>query len=622
MADLGVKVLVNTGQVVSAKKEVDALNKELDETGKKSLTPGGEGLEESSGLIRKMTEDIRKMRGLATKGERQGGLLDKQQLQDATRLSKQVTDNMSAYSKALSNARSEMGKLIREKVKLDKKPKGFESPTEFIQRQERSTLLGSQIKAYRSQYDFGKKERQFEGVRGRYGEQAERLGGMGAQGKDWMGMGKKMLGPLAGVLTAGAIYKYLGAAGKEFETFSAEEAALKMRGGTGGAKASLGYTPIESLRLSGALGKTTGMGGVALDLATEMAKEFSRSVGIETSTTAGFAGGTYQATGWQGKELKEQLTLLRDTATALGARGRIEEIMQGSQQLLVMAAKNTGGAAVTAEEAQNLNKLQMYLESLPGMIGKGQSGIDMLAQLNRGITSGGQGVGGRLFMQKALGADKVGTAQEMWEFRGQMEKGLQDPENLKGILDLAYKQWGKGKEGGLSVIGKSHLSAMFGELSTKQADILGTPGFREMVNKAPSQALEALKKEKDAPKRLAKYEGKLAVTSPMETAAEAARLQVEAGEPVSTVTDAMKTLKNVAIGSAVGEKFRGVSGGFSTADIAEKFELQKTEGKSEENSSKMVEQQEKTNMLLEKIVTGGMPGSLPLSAPSVSESHN
>ncbi|MCK5607603.1 hypothetical protein KAR91_37310 [Candidatus Pacearchaeota archaeon] len=575
MTEVGIKVPVDTSQVKAAKKDVEFLNKALQESEKHDLKPGGEGLEESSVLIQKVTEDIRRMKGLVSRGERQGGLLNKKQFQEAEVLSKKIGDNLGSYAEKVSKARSEMAALVKEKKELEKAPSGFESPAAFIKRQERVSHLGRQIEETRKSGQFDKRFEQIDKLSARERTASEDIGGFGRQGPGMPAMLKKFMGPAAIAMGAAAIYKFAAKSNEEFNRFNTPATALRMRGGQGIVSGTYGYSPMESLAIEDRLNQGAGFGGKNLTALTETAKRFSRKAGItDTGETTGYMTGIYQATGWKDKEYSKQLKDVREGAIANKQEGRIIEILHGNQQIMQMAARNMGGTAVTPSEASHLTNLQMSIEARGGMAGKGQSGIDFISRLNRGITGGGSDPGSQLLLHKALGGDEVNTVEEMWEYRKKMEKGIKDPENLKNILKLARKLWGEDKQGDLSALGKENLLANFGELSTNEMDILGSREFYESQMKDPKKALADRISTVDAQKRIKEKETMSGTTRLDKILAEEAKIGLKAGEKGSVAFDAARQLKVAALGASVGESHKGAGGGFSTDDIREIYEKQ------------------------------------------------
>ena len=575
MTEVGIKVPVDTSQVKAARKDVDFLNKALQESEKHELKPGGEGLEESSVLIQKVTEDIRRMKGLVSRGERQGGLLNKKQFEEAESLSKKIGDNLGSYAEKVSKARSEMAALVKEKKELEKAPSGFESPAAFIKRQERVSHLGRQIEETRKSGQFDKRFEQIDKLSARERTASDDIGGFGRQGPSMPSMLKKFMGPAVIAMAAGAAYKYISSSDEKFKQFNTPATALRMRGGTDLLSGTYGYGAMESLGISDRLSKGVGFGGERLGELTETAKRFSRKAGIsDASDTTGYMTGVYQATGWKDKEYSKQLKDVREGAISNNQGGRIVEILQGNQQILQLAARNSGGTAITAPQASHLTNLQMSLEARGGMAGKGQSGVNFISKINRAITGGGSDPGSQMLLHKALGGDNVSSEEQMWEYKRKMESGIKDPENIKSILTWARKQYGVDKKGDLSARGKFHMGSLFKDMGVEEMDILTGGEFYGDMMKDPEKAMADRKNTKEAQKRLKRVEAETGVAKTDELLAREGKLDIKAGEKANQLFNLGIAGRVAVKGGAIGEGHEGVGGGFSTDDIREIYDKQ------------------------------------------------
>lgn len=259
--------------------------------------------------------------------------------------------------------------------------------------------------------------------------------------------------------TAGRMAGYAAAIGGGFSLFSllhdsvnqtasygAGEADLLMRGGNDRFRHNAklqGYTPEEALAIQNAIGSRTGFQDKELNDASYQAAWYGRRMGMSGQSVSNYIGGTYAATGWSGDSISEgsvdkQLKYLRDTAVALGARGRIEEVLHNNQQIMTSIVQGRGGKELSATERMDTLAMQMALWGTSGQLGKGQSGANLLATMDQSIRGGGKTPGEKMFLAQALGVESVNSLEDIWEFNKRMNEGA-SKRNVKSVIDYSLK---------------------------------------------------------------------------------------------------------------------------------------------------------------------------------------
>lgn len=482
---IGIALNVDARTVRSAKQEVEFLNKTLKETENLAeQTTVGEGFADYSEIVKRLSEDIRRLKGIATSGDRQGGLLRKEQFVEAEKLSTRIRENFTAYGKDLAKAREELTRLVRERETLEKAGASgkYESPEAHARRMERLGIVKGDEAAREAELQkLLKHQGRISGLRSQGEEATSAIGGLGSV----PGAGfpiKKMLGVGAALLGGMSVLQFLNDSMSKAIAFGAGESDLTMRGGRNlrSNASTYGFAPIDSLSILDSLNRSTGMGGGSLGRLGETAKMFSRGRGLSEDEVTGYMGGIYQATGLTAPLFEKHMERLRDSVEKSGVGGRSGEFLRLNQQLLSRIAQGMG-AEVNGQELQWLTALQSGLWSMPGMSGKGEMGADILSRLDQGIRGGGKSPGEQLFLFRALNGGGVTTTDEYMQFLGRREKGLGDPRNLKAVFELAKKEFGSDDSGRLSSTGRLSLMSLFG-LTTKQADMLSDMGSQGMFD--------------------------------------------------------------------------------------------------------------------------------------------
>lgn len=477
---VGIDIAVNAEKVKAAKRDLGVLNSELGKTkdigGKLDLGSGN--IEHVSDLVRRLGEDVRRLKSIAGSGDKQGGLLRPQQFEQAEKSSKRIKENFSAISAEIGKARESLNKLVSERDRLNKIGTSgkYESPADYMRRMGRVEELEGQIAA---------KEKYLAGVdrlrvrAGRYSRDAgaagDAIGGYGAIGAPGLGsmLGKRMMAGGLALLGGISAVSLLKDAYSQGETFQPAAADLTMRGGVDLRKNAgiLGFLPMEHLQLLDALNRGTGLGGEALNAAGLAAKRFSRGFGLSTDITSGYLGATIQATG--GQSVEKQLNRIASAIEKGGIGGRSEEFLRLNASLLSKLAQGTGGRALTGAQTDFVTGLQTFLWNREGMAGKGESGASFMSNLDEGLRQGGRSPGEQLFFfkaaERAMGRP-IRSASDYEKFLSMKDQGIQNRDYLRSALELARDQFGGNGKGGLSTIGRLSIRRLFG-LRSAQVDM-------------------------------------------------------------------------------------------------------------------------------------------------------
>jgi hypothetical protein len=517
---IGIDLHVNSSQVRHGRQEVEFLNKALRETEKLGdkgpvRVPGGlpgtspgrlketaedlrriklltdTGQAQGSGLLKEITADLQRIKRLADTGQRHGGLLKREQFAEAEKLSKKIRGNFDAYGKGLGKARQELTRLIQEKQRLLSVGESgkFESPADYIRRQGRlreidARLPDAERRAASSRKNIGRASDLARQSR----EQDERLAGMGVDNGmgPLMGYGKRAMGFGLALMGGMAMLGFLKNSISEETMYAYGESDLQRRGAVNMRPFATthGFTPMEHMQVADTLNRGTGFGGVKLLAATETAKAFARGQGLSGDVVSGYMGGIQQGTGLSAQLYVKHMERLRDAFVKADVGGRNAEFLQLNRQLVNQLAAGAGGRALSSSQLEWLTGLQATMWSQPGMLGKGESGANLLSTLDQCIRAGGRTPGEQLFFWQAFGGDKIKTAADYYEFEKRKEAGLSDPRNLRDSYNLAVRKYGVGRDGKLSELGRMALTKLFPKMKLSQADMLADLGARGMLNQA------------------------------------------------------------------------------------------------------------------------------------------
>lgn len=484
---IGIDIKVNASQVGTAKREVGFLSRalrEIEEHGEIDL--GNDRLAETGALVKRLGSDVQRLKSLAAAGDRKGGIIHKDQLQEAEKLSRRIRENFAGYSGTLSQARGELTKLIRERRALDEVGKSarYEAPDAFIRRQERMQGLQAEIDAKQAEVGRLEAHRIRLGVLRREGTEAAGS----VTGFDTPGLGtgllRKSLAAGATLFGGLSVIALLRESFDQAKHFAPAEADLEVRGGRNLRENSgtLGFLPLEHLRAADTLNRRLGYGREELNSLTDTAKRFARGHGITVDAVTGYASGTHQSLYLSAPLFEKHLNRLTSAIGKAGVGGRVEEFLSLNRDLLGRISQGIGGRELSGHEAGWLTSLQAALWERPGAMGKGESGVSFLGKLDAGIRSGGKTPGEQLFLWNAMGGDSVHNIADYERLLERKERGIGDSRNLKAVLELAQREFGSDDKGGLSPLGRLNLRSIFGltvEQTRTASDMLAEGTFDE-----------------------------------------------------------------------------------------------------------------------------------------------
>lgn len=464
---LGIAIRVDAAQVRDAKKSVEFLNQALRETEDQGgIDLGDDRLADTSALVKRLAEDVRRLRSIAGSGDRNGGLIRRDQLQEAEKLTARIRDNFSGVSAVLGKAREELAKLIQERRTLgDVDGSGkYESPQAYFTRKERMESLQGEIAGKQAALHRLEKFRpRFSGLQREGAEAAGAISGFGPPGLGGQLLQKSLAAGatlFAGLSVVGLFREALDTA----KLFAPLESDLMLRGGRNLREnaATYGFRPIEHLHATDLLNRRLGFGGAELNEAAETAKRFSRGFGLSAETTAEYAAGIHQSLGLTAPLFERHLNRLTAAVEKAGVGGRLEEYMRQNQELLHRVSQGMGGRELTDRESTWISSLQASLWAQRGMMGKGASGVDFLSRFHEGIRGGGRTPGEQLFLFQALAGGDIKTIGDYEGYLERQESGIGDPRNLKDILNTTRRHFGDDGQGGLSTLGRMNLRTIFG----------------------------------------------------------------------------------------------------------------------------------------------------------------
>jgi len=483
---IGIELVVDARRVKEARREVDFLNKGLREMeNTEDLAPGKEGLQETSAIIRKISEDIRRMKGLTVKGEQQGGLLKKEQFQEAATLSKRIGQNMAEYTKEISKARNELSKLLSEKTKLERTSPS--DPHKWVAAQERLESMKGQENKLRTHYerlrrqdpkaqDLARSGTGYTETIGSYGDAPSAEGGGSMTGA--VALARKAVGAVALVMGGASLVSVARNAWSGYHTLAEKESGLLLRG----VRFNRGLSPWnfmqgESADTAMSLRRTTG----AADPETlDRVQRFARLSSIDPGAATGIVGEYYHTTGADPQKQRQAI----DALLYMGKQakdGRSEQLLGLINTNLMIAARSQGGRALTTAQASTVMAQTSALYNAPGTMGF-SSGLFQTMQ--NGLMPGGDPTSEILKWDIIGGFKGPLTPERMIDLQTRRNAGLNNPDNLRRALAGA-RRYSKTRAG--QIMYMQMVLNSFGEQGgvDKAAAIIDN-GERILSAKAPS----------------------------------------------------------------------------------------------------------------------------------------
>lgn len=447
---IGIGITVDVRQVKEACREIDFLNKGLKQVEDADLAPDKDGLQATSELIRKISEDIRRMKGLVVKGEQQGSLLKKEQFQEAATLSKRIGQNMGEYTKEITKARAELTKLLEEKAKLGRTSSA--NPHEWVVAQERIERLNDREKGLRSNYDRLKRnDPKAQDLARRGSEYADAIGSYGdAPGEEGVGtagaaMAIGYLRRAAGygtmLLGGGSLLSVARNSWGEYHKLADKESGLMLRGVRFNRELSpWGYLQVESADTAMSLRRATG----AFDGETlSRIQRFSRLNAMDPAATVGLIGGYYNVTAADPQKQRQAI----DALLYMGKQakdGRSEQLLGLINQNLMIASRAQGGRELTSSQTSTVMAQTAALYNAPGTMGFTSN----LYQTMQNALMPGGSPASEILKWDIAGGFQNGplTSERMIELQQRRNAGLNDPTNLRRAIAGA-RRYSKSRSG-------------------------------------------------------------------------------------------------------------------------------------------------------------------------------
>ena len=553
MSTMGIRLGVDWSQVKTAKSHVDDLNKSLLGTGKRdiNLLPD---MEASNEILKEVAKEITKIRSIASKGEKSGGILSKRDLKEAEKLAKDIGKDFKSYEKSLDSVADKLDGLISKRRQLqnmrDKSWRKSEQKELDGQISEINRKIATASKFFdKHGVKSGALQRQFDDAYGSIGGMRAPIPGQGL-GKKAMKYGLALAGgasvyAMATDAMGRAVGYNSGMSKLEMQHNAAMVRALN------NGRATMGYGAMEHLEIAGRVSGGTGFTNYGLVSAIEDIKRFSRGAGVDADITSGHAAATYQATGLRSAEYTHLLKEIKGALKEGDIRGRSETFMSNNQSMIQQISAGRGGAAMSSGDMTRLTDMQLMFWTRAGVMGQGQSGLNLMSKLDSGIRSGGGGDPNKeMFMMNALAGGNIRGIDDYVKYLKVKDKGLLGSDtsdsNLNKVMDYTAKRFGKNKDGGLSSYGLINLMESFG-LTIDQAQMMSDLYGRgeltsKNLKKRGAELIDGSDYEEDQNRYLSTKGGQHS-----QLLAEIEDLKIALGEPL---VDAIDGFKEVMVDAA------------------------------------------------------------------------
>jgi len=168
-----------------------------------------------------------------------------------------------------------------------------------------------------------------------------------------------------------------------------------------------------------------------LDTAMTSQAEFSRVTGSSAETTSQFWSGMFDSAALVGNDVKDIQNAFVGGIKESGMQGREEAQLKATESLVSTISQ---GRTVGREGVLNLMGLQSVLNQSGVKPLRGETGSQFLQDINTGIRQGIDDPSTRLMFGQGSIYQGLGGS---WELAQQMEKGIQDPRNIRTIGSIA-----------------------------------------------------------------------------------------------------------------------------------------------------------------------------------------
>jgi hypothetical protein len=497
---LGIGLRVDSSEAKTAKQELLDTAKALDDLSRHS----GVSIDIQGGafaeMARQMNETMRKLENLNSRISATGGQKTVAQEQEAVRLMQKQKSDASEYEKILAQIGNRLDALYERKKKLER--------TQFVAGSDEQIRAKDELDKINKELD--NKTSLYEKIQGRYDPRIDRAlkrstsaaqeiagyetkpeeSGGGGLGVNWWQWGKRGLLIGAGILGYRGLASIVSESKDEARELGIANVGLAMRGGglltrdiARGVASDSGYKSNEQMEINDLINRNTGLGGDQLFRFTRSLMRQGRETGVGGDTLAQYVSATFPATFW-GKAGQRYdgvqdpynatftaIKLLRDSAVALSAGGRLHEVLDTNAKLLTDLVGRRSGKEMTLLDQEQTTMMQMALWGA-GKMGQGVSGVNLIEAMDQGIRGGGQSPGMQALIFQAMGGEGVKSRQDIWNLQLRQAEGA-SVRNVVAVLDYAEKF---GRLAGMSKedadVGLKQNLVGLG-LSPQQAEFLG-----------------------------------------------------------------------------------------------------------------------------------------------------
>ena len=200
MAGIGIGINVDARQVAAAKVSIEKTKDALQHLGEPVELAGKTGLKETSVLVKRLSDDINRLKGIAFSSDKQGGLLNAKQFQEAATVSAKLGKNMADFAAQVGKVRQEITKLKGEIKTLDQQEYNSDSPQERSKIEAKRRQVQRRLKQQQKRYgQLEGQEDQFQGEFNEYTTDVQNSGMEKQQPRSGLGI-KKALGYGAALL--------------------------------------------------------------------------------------------------------------------------------------------------------------------------------------------------------------------------------------------------------------------------------------------------------------------------------------------------------------------------------------------------------------------------------------
>lgn len=431
---MNIRIGVDARPVDEAQKRLKALQTTLGDLAKSDEPLLGSKLGANGEAIRELSQNITRLKGLINTGESKGGLLSAKQWNEVGVVSDRIGKNVAKWTSELDKARTALGKVLQEKLKLERVP--VTNPQAWAGAQDRLGVLKTEEDRLRKEYDALRKyDPRVQRLGERGAEYAARAGQFGEDAGGASGSGLLKKGVMAGMALAGfgGVLSMLHRSMETFKQTAITESQVYMRGGGGGRRIAWGYGPMDVAQYELEMAQQTGWRGGSLGRGTNTALAFSRATGMASAdSVVGFMGDYYRRTGANSDQQVKVLNKMYEMQKRTGAP--VEAILSDTRRVIA-AVQGTVGAV----QVGNTGTAMAMLTGLYGQKGVGLMAPGLLDKVHHGLSSPGD-IGSQTMSWAAVGGfNGPMSLKRFRELTGKVQAGIKDNDYLRGMRDLIHR---------------------------------------------------------------------------------------------------------------------------------------------------------------------------------------